>query len=121
MDSHSSKIPAKAPIPLCSQLRIDSLKPLTASLLEKNKEVVGVILHFKEEIRKNPELLVLVQDYFDKGLHTLHFCNALDMCFENAQNAQLFHRPRSPAFGRENRRRIEPFQGKRLSLHKRIP
>ncbi|KAH0467709.1 hypothetical protein IEQ34_002742 [Dendrobium chrysotoxum] len=89
MDSHSSKMPAKCPNPLCSHLRIDSLKQLTACLLEKNKEVVRVILDCKEEIRKNPELLVLVQDYFDKGLHTLDFCNALHKCFENAQNSQL--------------------------------
>ncbi|KAL0926038.1 hypothetical protein M5K25_004419 [Dendrobium thyrsiflorum] len=90
MDSHSSKMPAKASIPLCSHIRVESQKQLTACLLEKNKEVVRVILGSKEEIRKNHELLVLVKDYFDKGLHTLDFCIALDKRFENGKNAQLF-------------------------------
>ncbi|KAH0467797.1 hypothetical protein IEQ34_002830 [Dendrobium chrysotoxum] len=68
----------------------DSPKQAITCLLEKNKEVVRVILDCKKAVRKNPELLLLVKDYFDKGLHNLDFCTALENCHKNAQNSQLF-------------------------------
>ncbi|KAL0925973.1 hypothetical protein M5K25_004353 [Dendrobium thyrsiflorum] len=88
MGCHSSKMPAKALIPLRSP--ISSPKQAITFLLEKNKEVVRVILDCNKAVRKNPKLLLLVKDYFDKGLHNLDFCTALENCLKNAENSQLF-------------------------------
>ncbi|KAI0525047.1 hypothetical protein KFK09_004437 [Dendrobium nobile] len=90
MGCHSSKIPANPLIPLRSPFSFDSLKQVITFLLEKNKEVVRIILDCKKAVRKNPKLFLLVKDYFDKGFHNLHFCTALENCLNNARNSQLF-------------------------------
>ncbi|PKU76612.1 UPF0496 protein 1-like [Dendrobium catenatum] len=86
MGCHSSKMPHNPLIPLRSPFSFDSLKQAITFLLEKNKEVVCIILDCKKTVRKNPKLFLLVKDYFDKGLHNLDFCTALENCLNNAQN-----------------------------------
>ncbi|XP_073018826.1 UPF0496 protein 1-like [Primulina eburnea] len=66
-------------------ISLDSLGEATGFLLEMNKEVVEIILRDKKDIWKDPELLELVDDYFENSLLTLDFCKYLDTCLKRAE------------------------------------
>ncbi|KAL2347882.1 hypothetical protein Fmac_001882 [Flemingia macrophylla] len=70
-------------------LSFESLKQVTACLLEMNQEVVKVILDCKKDIWKNQELFELVEEYFDSSLQTLDFCTALEKCLKLVRDNQL--------------------------------
>ncbi|MQL70218.1 hypothetical protein Taro_002508 [Colocasia esculenta] len=70
-------------------LSFDSLREVTACLLDMNQEVVKVILDCKKDVWKSPQLFDLVEEYFDNSLHTLDFCAALERCLHAAQDSQL--------------------------------
>ncbi|KAF8409907.1 hypothetical protein HHK36_002426 [Tetracentron sinense] len=70
-------------------LSLDSLKEVTGCLLEMNREVVKIILECKKDIWKNPDLLKLVEEYFENSLQTLDFCTALEKCLRKARDSQL--------------------------------
>ncbi|XAR57867.1 hypothetical protein NMG60_11026151 [Bertholletia excelsa] len=70
-------------------LSLDSLWQVTGCLAETNEDVVNVILQWKEDIWNNPELLDLVNSYFDTSLLTLEFCAALERSLKRARDSQL--------------------------------
>ncbi|WOL18611.1 UPF0496 protein 1 [Canna indica] len=70
-------------------LSFATLREVTGSLLETNKEVVHFLLQCKQDIWKNPELFSLVEDYFECSLRTLDFCTELEKCLKKARDAQL--------------------------------
>jgi hypothetical protein len=70
-------------------LSFDSLREVTNSLLDMNQDVVKVILECKKDVWKNPELLSLVEEYFDNSLKTLDFCTALENCLKRTRDNQL--------------------------------
>ncbi|KAF9612413.1 hypothetical protein IFM89_039446 [Coptis chinensis] len=67
----------------------DSLKEVTACLLEMNQEVVKIILGCKKDIWKTQEIFELVEEYFENSLQTLDFCTALEKCLKKARDSQL--------------------------------
>lgn len=65
------------------------LRQVTGCLLDNNQEVVKMILEYKKDIWKNPELFDLVEEYFENSLRTLDFCTALEKCLRKARDSQI--------------------------------
>ncbi|XP_041998691.1 UPF0496 protein At4g34320-like [Salvia splendens] len=70
-------------------MSFDSLREVTACLLDMNQEVVKVILDCKKDIWKNQELFEFVEEYFENSLKILDFCTALEKCLKSARDRQL--------------------------------
>lgn len=68
----------------------DSLKEVTTSLLDMDREVMEVILEYKDDVWKNKELFLLVEEFFDNSLATLEFCTATESSIKNAKDNQSF-------------------------------
>ncbi|RYQ80326.1 hypothetical protein Ahy_Scaffold1g106817 isoform C [Arachis hypogaea] len=90
-------------------MSVDSLKEMTASLLEMNQEVVKVILECRQDIwnKKDRELFSLVGDFFENSLHTLDFCNALDKCLRRARERQIIIKSAITYFEEESQNEVE--------------
>ncbi len=67
-----------------------SLKDVTTSLLEVDKEVVDVILNCKNDVWANEELKELVEDYFDTSLTALDFCGVLEKYIQKTRDRELY-------------------------------
>ncbi|WOK93110.1 UPF0496 protein 1-like [Canna indica] len=93
-------------------LSLDSLREITSCLLEMNQEVVKVILDYKRDIWKSPELFDLVEDYFENSLHTLDFCTALEKCLKKARDGQLIIHVALQRFAEEEADEAEHEPGK---------
>ncbi|MCO5560679.1 hypothetical protein L7F22_029497 [Adiantum nelumboides] len=68
----------------------DSLKEATTSLLDMDREVMEVILEYKEDVWKNKELFLLVEEFFDNSLATLEFCTAAESSITSAKENQSY-------------------------------
>jgi hypothetical protein len=67
-----------------------SLKDVTTSLLEVDKEVVDVILNCRNDVWANEELKELVEDYFDTSLTALDFCGVLEKYIQKTRDRELY-------------------------------
>ncbi|CAK9863004.1 unnamed protein product [Sphagnum jensenii] len=67
-----------------------SLKDITVSLLEVDKEAVDVILNCKKDVWQNKALKELVKDYFDTSLNAVDFCGELQKCIHRTRDRQLY-------------------------------
>lgn len=70
-------------------LSFDSLKEVTTSLLDMDREVMEVILEYKDDVWKNRDLFLLVEEFFDNSLATLEFCTAVESSIKSAKDNQL--------------------------------
>ncbi|XP_022740580.1 UPF0496 protein At2g18630-like [Durio zibethinus] len=70
-------------------LSFDSFKEVIGHLLETNQEAVKIILDCQKDKWNNPDLLSLVEEYFENSKTTLDFCTALENCLKRARNNQL--------------------------------
>lgn len=68
----------------------DSLKEVTTSLLDMDREVMEVILEYKDDVWKNRELFLLVEEFFDNSLATLEFCTAAESSVISAKENQSY-------------------------------
>eukprot|EP00250_Pteridium_aquilinum_P008033 c17612_g1_i1 orf=163-1293(+) len=71
-------------------LSFDSLKEVTTSLLDIDREVMEVILEYKDDVWKNKELFQLVEEFFDNSLATLEFCTDAESSIKSAKDHQSF-------------------------------
>jgi len=72
-----------------NSISFETLRQVTGCLLDNNQEVVKMIMEYKKDIWKNPELFDLVEEYFENSLQTLDFCTALEKCLKRARDSQL--------------------------------
>ncbi|RZS29305.1 hypothetical protein BHM03_00063017 [Ensete ventricosum] len=70
-------------------LSFDTLREVTGCLLETNKQVVNAILECRKDVWKSPELLSLVDEYFECSIQTLDYCTELEKCLKKARDSHL--------------------------------
>lgn len=70
-------------------LSFDSLKEVTTSLLDMDREVMEVILEYKDDVWRNRDLFLLVEEFFENSLATLEFCTAAESSIKCAKDNQL--------------------------------
>ena len=70
-------------------LSFDTLREVTGCLLDTNQEVAKILLEYKKDMWKNPELFDRVEEYFESSLQTLDFCTSLEKCLKKARDSQL--------------------------------
>ncbi|KAH7373092.1 hypothetical protein KP509_17G036700 [Ceratopteris richardii] len=63
----------------------DTLKEATEGLMDVDDYVMELILQFNEDIWKNKELFMLVQEFFANSLATLEFCAATESSINSAK------------------------------------
>ncbi|XP_010521290.1 PREDICTED: UPF0496 protein At3g57100-like [Tarenaya hassleriana] len=62
----------------------DSLNNLTGSIDNMNADVKQLFLSSQRDLRENPDLLNLINDFFDKNTALSVFCESLKRCLEKA-------------------------------------
>ncbi|ONK59866.1 uncharacterized protein A4U43_C08F11760 [Asparagus officinalis] len=72
-----------------NSISFNTLMEVTGCLLDNNQEVINMILEYKKDVWKNPELFDVVQEFFDCSLRILEFCTALEKCLKRARDSQL--------------------------------
>ncbi|XP_058070019.1 UPF0496 protein 1-like [Magnolia sinica] len=71
-------------------LSFDSFRRVSSSLLKmSHQEDPTMILERMKDVWKNPQLINLVKDYIDKGLHKSDFYMTLDKCLKWTHDSQL--------------------------------
>lgn len=67
---------------------LDLFKDVINFLFDLSRDVVTFVLESKEDIWNKPELLSLVEEYFDGSIKYMDFCNELQRCVSRARTSQ---------------------------------